>query len=147
MNEKKKIGTQIADIKKLQPLVVTFKGKERVINHFQYDTVERFNKVLESASGGQKMGERHKLQTQMLAIILSDVQGSSRVFRGLRQWLWEKKLSHTSYNEVEALRLIETAVLRIQQHKVLEMHTALILAQMQALINHINGIRKEANNE
>lgn len=155
MNEETQSKDQIAELTNLQPLAVIFLGKERVIDHFHRGTAERFNRVLETATEGQSMKTRHKQQTKMLAIVLSDLQGSSKLFRGLRRWLWEKRLSLTSYNEVEALKLIEAAVLRIQNYKLLELHTTLLLAQIMANIEYankqtngiLNEIRKEANNE
>ena len=152
MNEETQSKDQIAELTNLQPLAVIFLGKERVIHHFHQGTAERFNRVLETASEGQSMKTRHKQQTKMLAIILSDLQGSSKLFRGLRRWLWEKSLSFTNYSEVEALKLIEAAVLRIQNYKLLELHTMLIVAQIMNEIKAIdkgiiNEIRKEANNE
>ena len=75
-----------------------------------------------------------------MAIVLADLHGSFPYFHGLRRWIWEKRLTHSRYNEVEAMQLLEAAVQRIQQGKVLELHIALALAKMQAVFDAKDGI-------
>lgn len=137
MNAEKQIENQIAELKALQPLAVTFKGKVRLVHFFDEETAESFNGVLETASESDTMKKRHKREVRLLAIVLADLYRSPLLFRKVRRWLWEKRLSFGKYDEVEALQLLDAAVTRIQQGKLLEMHTALILSQILSNINEM----------
>lgn len=137
MNAEKQIENQLAELKTLQPLAVTFKGKVRLVHFFHEETAESFNGVLETASESDTMKGRHKREVRLLAIVLADLYRSPLLFRKVRRWLWEKRLSFGKYDEVEALQLLDAAVTRIQQGKLLEMHTALILSQILSNINEM----------
>ena len=141
MNENTAFEKQLEELRALQPQPITFKGKVRKVHFFSRETAERFNGVLETASESDTMKDRHRREVCLLAIVLADLHGSFPYFHGLRRWIWEKRLTHSRYNEVEAMQLLEAAVQRIQQGKVLELHIALTAAQMQATIEAMNSER------
>ena len=137
MNEEKQFERQIAEVSALKPLAITFNGKVRLVHFFHTGTAESFNGVLETASESDTMKDRHRREVRLLAIVLADLHGT-RLFRRLRRWLWEKRLSFGRYDELEALQLLDAAVTRIQQGKFLEMYAELIISQIQATIEAMN---------
>ena len=139
MNENTAFEKQLEELRVLQPQPITFKGKVRLVHFFSKGTVEKFNGVLETASENDTMKDRHRREVLLLSLVLADLHGSSQYFKNLRRWIWKKRLEYTGYNEVEAIQLLEAAVQHIQQGKVIELHIALILAQIQAEIEAING--------
>ncbi len=139
MVEKTDFEKQMQEICNQEPITVTFKGKERKIHFFQSDTVARYEAELEKASESDTMKERHQRQVNLLAIVLSDLYRSQPLFRGLRRWKWKVKLSHGTYNEVEALQLLEAATIRIQHSKLLEIYRNILAAQVLAVISQANG--------
>ena len=143
MNAEKQIKNQIAELKALQPLAVTFKGKMRLVHFFDEETAESFNGVLETASESDTMKERHKREVRLLAIVLADLYRSPLLFRKVRRWFWEKRLSFGKYDEVEALQLLDTAVTRIQQGKRLEAYIALLVAEIETTLNATQGLIQE----
>ena len=128
---------QLEELITLQPQPIPFKGKVRLVHFFHKETAENFNRELETVSESDTMKERHKREVRLLAIVLADLHRSPLLFRKVRRWLLEKRLSFGKYDEVEALQLLDAAVTRIQQGKLLEMHTALILSQIQSNINEM----------
>lgn len=145
MNEEKTgLERQIAELGTLEPLAVTFKGKVRMVHFFHEGTAESFNSMLASASEYDTMKDRHRREVRLLAIVLADLHGM-RVFRKVRRWLWEKRLSFGKYDEVEALQLLDAAVTRIQQGKYFELYASLIVAQIQAMIEAMSRQQDEAN--
>lgn len=141
MNENTAFEKQLEELKALQPQPITFKGKVRLVHFFSKGTAERFNGVLETASENDTMKDRHRREVLLLSLVLADLHGSSQYFKNLRRWIWKKRLEYTGYNEVEAMQLLEAAVQHIQQVKIIELHIALIVAQMQATIEAMNGQR------
>ena len=139
MEEKTDFEKQMQEICNQEPLTVTFKGKERKIHFFQSDTVARYEAELEKASESDTIKDRHLREVRLLAIVLADLHGSRPYLRSLKRWIWEKRLSYSRYDEVEAMQLLEAAVQRFQQWKVFELHFALIKKELEA----IEELRKE----
>ena len=139
MTQKTDLEQQIHDICNQGPLTVIFMEKERKIHFFQNDTVARYEAELEKASESDTMKERHQRQVNLLTIVLSDLHRSQPLFRGLRRRIWKVRLSHGTYNEVEALQLLEAATIRIQYSKLLEIYRNILAAQVLTAINQANG--------
>lgn len=135
MNEKTKfdIDEQLLKLKALQPQPITFKGKVRKVHFFRQETAERFNRELETSSESDTMKDRHQREIRLLAIVLSDLHGSKPYFCRLRRWVWEIRLSHSRYDDLEAMQLLDAAVKRIQQSKMIELYAALLCEQIKNL--------------
>lgn len=134
MNENTGLEKRLEELRALQPQPITFKGKVRLVHFFNRGTAERFNGVLETASESDTMKDRHRREVRLLSIVLADLHGNSPHLRSLRRWLWEKRLTYSKYDKVEAIQLLDAAVQRIQQGKVIELSIALTAAQLQAII-------------
>lgn len=143
MNEKKDLLERVEELRALQPQPITFKGKARLVHFFHEGTADRFDRVLETASENDTMKDRHSREVRLLAIVLADLHGSSPLFRKVRSWLWEIRLSHSRYNEIEAMMLLDAAVQRMHQQKMIALYLAIIMANTQASIDAAQSQLKE----
>ena len=105
-----------------------------MVHFFSKETAESFTGELETASDSDTMKDRHRREVRLLAIVLANLHGSSPLFRNVRRWIWEKRLNHSKYNEVEAMQLLGAAVMRIHQGKMIDLYLAIVMADVQATI-------------
>jgi hypothetical protein len=89
------------------------------------------------------MKRRKQREVRLLAIVLADLNGSFPHFMELKRWIWRKRLTRSSYNDVEAVALLEAARERIQNGKQLDALAAILLAQMQAIIASMSASREQ----
>ena len=146
MTEQEKVinvTESINELCALQPISVTFKGKPREVHFFHRGTAKAFSDALRGTSKSESMKRRKQREVRLLAIVLSDLYGSSPYFKRLRRWLWRKRLKHSIYNDVEAVALLEAATERIQNGKQMDALAAIIIAQMQATLVAMKVGRKQ----
>ena len=118
----------------LRPIVVTFKGKPREVHFFHRGTSELFLTTLKGVSGSESMKRHKQREICLLSIVLADLNGSGRYLKRLKRWIWRKRLEHSTYSDVEAVRLLNAAKERIQDGKRIEALCAILLAQIQTII-------------
>ena len=132
------VDDQLKELFALQPIVVTFRGKQRQVHFFHYGTAERFSEALKGTSGSESQRRRKQREVRLLSIVLSDLYGSSPYFLGLRRWFWKLRLSHSTYSDIEAMKLLEAASSRIQNGKVMDALATIMLTQIQGFIDSMN---------
>jgi len=137
------VAEPLKELNALQPISVTFKGKPREVHFFHRGTAEAFTDALRGTSENESMKRRKQREVRLLAIVLADLNGSFPHFMRLKRWIWRKRLSRSSYNDVEAVALLEAARERIQNGKQLDALAAILLAQMQAIIASMSASRKK----
>ena len=128
------VSAQLREMYQLQPIAVNFKGKPREVHFFHRGTSEAFLATLRGASENDSLKRRKRREVCLLAIVLADLHGSSPFFKGLRRFIWRKRLSHTSYSDMEAVQLLTAAKERIQHKKHIEALLAILFAQMQVIL-------------
>ena len=146
MTEKKQlfdVAEPLRELNALQPISVTFKGKPREVHFFHRGTAEAFSDALRDTSENESMKRRKQREVRLLAIVLADLNGSFPHFMELKRWIWRKRLTRSSYNDVEAVALLEAARERIQNGKQLDALAAILLAQMQAIIASMSASREQ----
>lgn len=146
MTEKKQlfdVAEPLRELNALQPISVTFKGKPREVHFFHRGTAEAFSDALRGTSENESMKRRKQREVRLLAIVLADLNGSFPHFMELKRWIWRKRLTQSSYNDVEAVALLEAARERIQNGKQLDALAAILLAQMQAIIASMSASREQ----
>ncbi len=146
MTEKKQlfdVAEPLRELNALQPISVTFKGKPREVHFFHRGTAEAFTDALRGTSENESMKRRKQREVRLLAIVLADLNGSFPHFMNLKRWIWRKRLTRSSYNDVEAVALLEAARERIQNGKQLDALAAILLAQMQAIIASMSASREQ----
>ena len=146
MTEKKQlfdVAEPLRELNALQPISVTFKGKPREVHFFHRGTAEAFTDALRGTSENESMKRRKQREVRLLAIVLADLNGSFPHFMELKRWIWRKRLTRSSYNDVEAVALLEAARERIQNGKQLDALAAILLAQMQAIIASMSASREQ----
>ena len=119
-----------SELRALKPIEVKFAGKVRHVHWLHRGTPEKFAEALKSKVNTKK--ERRNLQKRLLAIVLSDLWGSTRQTRGLRRWLWGLRLRFMQYSQPEAVAILDAAHMRLQQAKQLDLLMALTIEQMIA---------------
>ena len=142
MTEKKQvldIDKQVHELTALQPISVTFKGKPREVHYFHRGTAEAFSDALKGTSENESMKRRKQREVRLLAIVLSDLHGSSPYFKRLKRWIWRKRLTHSRYSDVEAVALLEAATERIQNGKQLDALITIVMAQAVSIITSMNA--------
>lgn len=137
------ITEPLRELNALQPISVTFKGKPREVHFFHRGTAEAFSDALRGTSENESMKRRKQREVRLLAIVLADLNGSFPHFMNLKRWIWRKRLTRSSYNDVEAVALLEAARERIQNGKQLDALAAILLAQMQAIIASMSASREQ----
>ena len=137
------ITEPLRELNALQPISVTFKGKPREVHFFHRGTAEAFSDALRGTSENESMKRRKQREVRLLAIVLADLNGSFPHFMELKRWIWRKRLTRSSYNDVEAVALLEAARERIQNGKQLDALAAILLAQMQAIIASMSASREQ----
>lgn len=137
------ITEPLRELNALQPISVTFKGKPREVHFFHRGTAEAFTDALRGTSENESMKRRKQREVRLLAIVLADLNGSFPHFMNLKRWIWRKRLTRSSYNDVEAVALLEAARERIQNGKQLDALAAILLAQMQAIIASMSASREQ----
>ena len=133
------IDKQVHELTALQPISVTFKGKPREVHYFHRGTAEAFSDALKGISENESMKRRKQREVRLLAIVLSDLHGSSPYFKCLKRWIWRKRLTHTRYSDVEAVALLEAATERMQNGKQLDALITIVMAQAVAIIASMNA--------
>lgn len=146
MTEQKEL-LNVAEVLKelyaLKPISVTFKEKPREVHFFHRGTAEAFSDALRGISENESIKQRKQREIRLLAIVLADLNGSSRYFKRIKRWLWRKRLRHSKYSDVEAIALLDAARDRIQNGKRVDALIAILLAHIQVIIASMSVNREQ----
>ena len=132
------VSAELRALCQLQPIAVSFKGKQREVHIFTRGTADAFLATLRGASENDSLKRRKSREINLLSIVLADLHGSSPYFKRMRRWLWRMRLSHTHYSDVEAVQLLTAAKERILTRQHMEALLTILCAQVQVLLQKKN---------